>query len=367
MKHLGKDLYLVPLANILFADDPTQSFYNPRYSIPGQEEGLDEETMSELYEGIRTEGLQNPPTVRRLDSLPADKFQLVRGERRVRTLHKLVEDNAKILCKNTDNNKWERPNKVYECVVCHVMDECDDLDAQKIAFSDNEQAVGIGEAATTAFVRNLKLAGRSDQEILTITGKKQSWFRDTIKVIQLDESTFNAFVTGEINRTIALELTEEANVPLRHEHLAEIKAHAMLRYQEKIVHAIEQVNIAEARLELAEVNVETAADPDEKQDAKSELEQAEALKRKKQEDLLKIKAIKPKGTSKDLKATKGRMTALTVSKIKNQWEHALNEILESNSFEEINERDVRLVLEICKAIRAGNLDIVGMLVAHHAS
>jgi ParB-like chromosome segregation protein Spo0J len=283
MDHVSKDLFLVPLGCIAFADNPKQAFYNPRYSIPGHVQGLEAERMEELYESIKSEGLQNPPTVRLVPDLPkGKKVQLIRGERRVRCLQKLVS-NKNEMCYDQATKQWVHSQELYEKVICHVVD-CDNLMANKIAFSDNEQAVGIGEACTAAYVRKLKSDGLTSDEIMRITGKKASWLRDEESLLKLDDECFNAFVCGEINRTIALELVEIDDTSQRQVRLRQIKDFALARHQEKIVAATEAFNAAEEKVELLLADVETAETPEEQESVRGELIAAQTQAEKKQKN-----------------------------------------------------------------------------------
>ena len=355
LKHLGRDLYEVPLSQIQFADDPSQPFYNPRYSLSGQIDGLDEIHMGELYEGIRTEGLQNPPTVRWTKE---SGYQLIRGERRVRCLLKLVADSKNTLCLNQETKQWDRPAKIYDHIPCHVI-ECEDIEAQKIAFSDNDQAIGFSDACTAAFVRNLKVQGRSDDEIMRITGKRQSWLRDTHTINGLDKECRIAFETRAINRTIALDLSKIEKIPERLEKLKEIKAHAILRQKTKINLAEEQSSIAEANVELAMANLATA-DDDEVEEAQSNLEEAKSNLMKKSAEHEKLRKQKPKGTSKDLIATGVPKFGLTISKLEKTWQIPLQEMLAAKD-EDLSEIQVRLALHLVEAILNGRTDVKEVL------
>jgi hypothetical protein len=289
------------------------------------------------------------------------KVQLIRGERRVRCLQKLIANNKTELCYDPATKKLERPKNVYEKVICHVVD-CDDLMANKIAFSDNEQAVGIGEACTAAYVRKLKNDGLTSDEIMKITGKKASWLRDEESLLTLDKACFNAFVCGEINRTIALELVE-FHPSQRQQRLQQIKAFALARHQEKIAAAADALQAAEEKVELISADVETAETLDEKEAARGELIAAQVQADKKQKDLEAIQRQPPKATSKDLHAMMSKSPALTLVKIKKHWEDPLNEFLAAGDFTEIPEHRVRLALRMLTGIKEGNQDIKSILIA----
>jgi ParB-like chromosome segregation protein Spo0J len=312
--------------------------------------------MEELYEGIRTEGLQNPPTVRWTKE---SGYQLIRGERRVRCLLKLVVDSKNTLCLNQETKQWDRPEKVYNHIPCHVI-ECEDIEAQKIAFSDNEQAVGFSEACTAAFVRNLKLQGRSDDEIMRITGKRQSWLRDTHTINGLDKECRIAFESRSINRTVALDLSKIEKLPERLEKLKEINAHAILRQKTKVNLAEEQSSIAEANVELAMANLATADDEDEAEEAQSKLEGAKSTLSKKEAEFEKLRNQKPKGTSKDLHATGVPKLGLSMSRLEKAWLIPLQEMLAAKD-DDLSEIQVRLALHLVEAILEGRSDVKEVL------
>jgi ParB-like chromosome segregation protein Spo0J len=350
LKSLGKlDLYEVPLGLICFADDPTKPFYNPRYSVSGAIDGLDALHMEELYEGIRSEGLQNFPTVR---VLADGTLQLIRGERRVRNLLRLVNESKSVMCWDLQAGKWGRPAQVYKHVICHVLVDCDDNRAHQIAFSDNDQAVGFSEACTAAFVRILNERGRTDEEIMLITGKQISWLRDTYTINELDPKCRLAFESGEVNRTIALELTAIENEAERHACLAEIKAHAILRHQEKIITAQAQSSYADAKLELALTNLATNDGTPE------DVEAARLHHLKKTQELEKLQAQKPKGTTKDLQAIGATSKhSLSASKLEKAWLVVINKMLDSQDFSEYSEETLQLSKHLVEAMLNGRADI----------
>jgi putative sterol carrier protein len=275
-------------------------------------------------------------------------------------VQKLVAESANVLAYNADNKKWEHPKVVYEKLVCHLV-ECEDIMANKIAFSDNDQAVGIGDACTAAFVRKLTLDGLTSHEIMYITGKKESWLRDEEAIIALDDECFESFATGEINRTIALELIEIEDVNQRHAKLKQIKEYALTRFQVKIVVAEEAVSSAEAKIELLSANIETADTAVEKAVVRAELIEAQVVAEKKHHELKVIKGQKPKGTSKDLQAMQAKPVSLTLAKIVKHWEGPLHEFLQAGDFTEIPEKHIRLAMRLCVGIKEGNSDIKSIL------
>jgi hypothetical protein len=362
MDHISKDLFLVMLKEIAFANDPKKKFSNPRKSLPNKVQGMDEDSLGELRESIKSEGLQNPPTVRIVPGLPKGKtVELIRGERRVCCLLDLVADNAKEMCYDPETRKWVRPKDLYEQIICHVV-ECDDLMANKIAFSDNDQAIGIGDACTVAYIRKLKQDNLSRDDIMRITGKKESWLRDEESLLTLDDECFDAFVEGEINRTIALELVE-VREDQRHSELTQIKEFSLIRQQAKIQTAIEATKVAGDKVDLAMANVGTATTPEEKDAARVGLIAAQVHAEKKQKDLDLVQQQKPKANSKDGHAMMDKLPVMTLPRIKRHWETPLQEFLQAGDFTEIPERDARLFLRVCEGIKEGNHDIKSILIA----
>ena len=79
---------------------------NPRTK---QNQGFSEENMTRLRNGIQRDGLDHPLLIRSIDG----RTQLVAGERRLRSVQRLIEDDLmaakngkeRVLCKNPACNK----------------------------------------------------------------------------------------------------------------------------------------------------------------------------------------------------------------------------------------------------------------------
>ncbi|RDJ35102.1 MAG: hypothetical protein DWQ19_09720 [Crenarchaeota archaeon] len=369
------NLYRVPVKSISFADQKAgATFFNPRL-VAGNRRGFSKEEMSELREAIRTEGLEHPLTLRSI----GNKLQLISGERRLRCIQKLIKDDSK--CYNPATKEWVPAAELYEYVEARI-GEHDDQTAWKLAYSANDKAIGIGERATIALVRELRAANYDDKQIMAITGKSITWLKDTDLLNTLDKDTLDALDGDQINRTVAIELAKIDNIAQRLGLLETARNIAVQRLEimkeklEKEVAASEsKADMSRAYAVEAEYNGQSkiAADAE----AKAEALEAKAAEKQAQADQLNVSS--PKVTSKDLQKAKnnkkksggsGAKVALTKAKIKKHWLAPVMETIKSKGVDEegnelpIDLEDAHLVKVLCEHIENGEQDILKILTQH---
>ena len=260
-------------------------FWNPRWTeIPGSADkltgnGLSEEDMSRLREEIRTQGLMFPlqcrwfPYQNHRTETPKC-IQLVDGERRFRSINKLLESNAECYDRVTD--KFLPAKKIYEWVPCSITEMTDDK-ALHIALIGNDTSAQISHGATIALVRRLKDTGRSDQDILVITGRSPDWLCKTLKLVALadeDPEIFSALCKQEISRTVAKGLHEIKDPKMRKRAFRAAVSTMQGKLNElklSLEHNEQEKEVAETLAEYAE----QAGDEEASRDAKEIIEQAE--------------------------------------------------------------------------------------------
>lgn len=270
-------LSVIQTADAAFDIDATQlQFRNPRWihrSGAPIGEGFRVHEMSELREAIQQEGLnqtlrcrwvpfQNPRTD------PAKAIQLVDGERRFRSLSKLVADGS--MCWDATEQVEVEAKVLYEYVECRVT-EMNDETALSFAFRGNDTAQSIGVGATVGLVHHLRKCGMSDQEILKITNKSPDWLLKTEKLFGLDDDTFAALCDGLINRSVARLLGRMKDPDKRKIQLQD----AIDASNNRIAQMKTELQEAEEQQDLAEAEVVVASDSKTKEIAEAQLKRAE--------------------------------------------------------------------------------------------
>lgn len=250
--------------SITFANQGGAGFINPRHfhkaHVNGAPQGLDDESLTQLFEDIVERGVTKPLILRASGgSWSGEGNQLVDGERR-------------LLC----SIKGDLP-----AVPCYIYDDMTDEEAWMVAWRENDTGKAIGENATAALVKHWREQGWVDDKILAVTKRTTQWLRQMDVLGQLDPESFDAFTKGCLSLRVALKLAMVEEMPLRHELLNETLNDAKadhsdwLAKQKKIISRIEdKMESAEARLAAARV----MGSEEEQQEAQEELSrQEEAL------------------------------------------------------------------------------------------
>jgi hypothetical protein len=394
IQHLNGNLYRVRNTLINFAENGDiehdgLTFSNPRL-ISGnpKPKGLGKEEMNELREAIRTEGLENPLLLRWCEVNGKRKLQLVGGERRKRCLDRLISLDAD--CYDPATESWIKASQMYEYIDVRI-NEMDDQTAFKYAFSENDTSVGIGDGATIGLISEFRKADWTDDQILTTTGKSISWLRDTDVLLSLDEKTFTALTSEEINRSAALKLSKIEDIQERIKVLENAEQFAMNRLnalKEKLVH---EVDSAEHKAEKAKADAVVAEmidhDDVKAAKAKEKAEKAQERAEHKKQEIEELEGSLPVINSKDIHKAKNKTAsskvqteeeledgkALTNAKIAKHWYEPLAALISAwtgledeaeGSNLEIDLSDAKLVLALIDARLEGNKDIVTLLQSH---
>lgn len=204
MKVIDGNLALVALDCIV---TETADFKNPRRASSAvQPKGYAPEEMEELRNAIKNEGLEHPLSIRAWAG--KKKYVVLNGERRFRCLQKLIAD--KEMCYDPATKQNRPADQLYKSVCCRVHSDITDDVAYQLAFSTNDRACDIGETATVAVVRHFYQDLKwSEAQILKVTGKSKPWLAETIAIIKLDQTTWDSFAAGRINRSVAAALAQK--------------------------------------------------------------------------------------------------------------------------------------------------------------
>jgi hypothetical protein len=370
VEHIRGNLYRIKRDNISFAESGFDlesnelKFSNPRYYRRGDKliaKGLlhDNDAMDSLRKSITIQGLLNPPLLRCVEANDEIDFQIVDGERRMRSLFKLCDENVKVY--NSETAEFDYAGEVYDWIVCRI-ERLNDKEAIARAVSLNEDAVSIGEAANADLVKYLRNCGCGDNEICQITGRGEGWLRETDRLIELDEETFTALAQDKINRRIALKLAE-LSVEERAERLDQLLIAAQERIEKVQVKLAQDEDKAKMNAELAKAKIAVVkhrgGDLEEAQEEHADAEAKVAKIRTKRKD---IEEEGAKATIKDWNGVK----PLTLAKIKKHWTDTIDNLLENEDDDEgkINLDDARLMKLACDAIEAGEIDVLKILRQH---
>lgn len=288
MQHITDDLYKVNIDDISIAS-PTESseytFSNPRNWKKGKIGlGFEKDSMSNLAHSIATIGLLHPLVIN-------DKAMLIAGERRYRTLRKLIKDNVMVY--NPVTKQQEPAGQVYQNILCKVCKDINDLKALELAFSENDPRVEIGDGATFHVLKRLRDLKMSDKDILNFMKKPMSWLRQMDKIMLLDEKTLDAFLSGQITSSVAYQLYEVENIANRHEILSQAIQFANERFKATLEKLTASLSQFKERLSIAELEksmVEKTHRPELIQEATEKVNQAKQSVLNKQEMIQQLKS-----------------------------------------------------------------------------
>jgi len=250
----------VPLDQIEIVERPAkgreteQLFYNPR-SI----ESFTPAEMQELLLSIRTDGLQQPPQVRALtEKGKVVAVQLIAGERRLRTLLKIVENDypcfdedaeapkkyragavvlhkgrfAKVVSHKTASlaiqffladgltlGEEQRDvaaeevfptipgSKLYHQIPCRVAYDCTDERALRLAFTENDKSQSLETREEIALVERLQRMGMKQGEIADMLGTNETWVSQTLNFQEaLPKEAYKKLLDGTMTRHVAVHI-----------------------------------------------------------------------------------------------------------------------------------------------------------------
>jgi hypothetical protein len=236
---------------IVLADQlKEEGFVNPRHFHQAHEhakpQGLDDESLSQLFEDIMERGITKPLILRVLNG----QLQLVDGERRLRCAL-----------------KGDLP-----AVPCYIYDEMTDDEAWTVAWRENDTSKAIGENATAALVKHWRECGWNDDKILTVTKRTPQWLRQMDTLGNLDPECFAAYTKGFLSLRVGLKLAVIDDMALRRELLEETLADAKADHEEWLAKQHKVISRIEDKMESAEARIVAA------QLMGSEQEQEEAVK-----------------------------------------------------------------------------------------
>jgi ParB-like chromosome segregation protein Spo0J len=202
---------LVPLLQIHVVERPEeghdseQLFYNPR-----DLDSMDSEGMLSLRDSIAKSGLHTPLTVRAITSDTSDSgeiihIDLVAGERRLRSLFKLYEDNEEVYDWRTKERKPAR--QVYAYVPCEVWYNISDEEALSLAWMENFERQPLTVQEEIHLVERLIRRGLRQEEIAVRLNTNVTWVSQTYNFRrELPQGGFERLLNGRLSRHVAVQL-----------------------------------------------------------------------------------------------------------------------------------------------------------------
>lgn len=177
-------------------------------------------SMTSMKESIAEIGLESPLLVRAVVDNPdpsfnqtgfpkGKKFELIAGERRLRGIFKLIEENREVL--DTRTGKKNSAKKVFEEIDAKILYNCDDKTALRLSVAENLEREEVSQIDLMNFC--IELSERRNEngelvftpaEISEIIGRSPTWISQTKSLIRLPKEVQNMLQRGTIDRSTAL-------------------------------------------------------------------------------------------------------------------------------------------------------------------
>jgi len=280
---------LVPLASIVIVERPEQGheedvlFFNPR-SI----DSFDEESMESIRESISADGLQQPPVCRAItDGESVVRIELIAGERRLRSLLKLVEEDRE--CYDDELGKKVPASELFQYIPVKLHYNCSDERALRLAFMENHESKSLTISEEIALVERLTRRGLNQKQIAVILlgdDRNVTWVSQTGNFRKsLPDEAFDKLLDGQLSRHVAVKL-----MSYKPEHRQELYEQAVVIEQqeteEKLAETEDEIIAAEDLADIAESDAQDAKDSTEaaKLQRKSKTAKAKAAKASEKKD-----------------------------------------------------------------------------------
>lgn len=252
----GKEKPAILLSEIEIVPRPRPGedkfFFNPR-----PPEDFDPNEMFNLRMSIRTDELLEDPIIRLVEIDGQEHKQLLAGERRIRTLKGLVDDDVPVYSSDIEPpGEWKPKmvvlhldrfalvkkvtgdkvsiqyyddhdqlldeeatvgdedllptapaSKVYNSITCKVVYNCSDSRAMRIAMSENRHQSTLSMRAQIGVTERLLSRGLGQKEVAYALATNVTWVSQTASFRdQLPEEAFDWLMTGQMSRNVAVNL-----------------------------------------------------------------------------------------------------------------------------------------------------------------
>ena len=420
---------LVPFFKIEIVERPEPGeeseklFFNPR-----ELSSFTPESMESLRNSIRADGLQQPPLVRAFtskDGKSIDKVELIAGERRFRSIQKIIDDDLPCLDEDTkkpkqfevgqvvvskghfgevishkedivtvqllDNNNVLTDEirhfiyddvfmtisgrELYNDVPCRVVYDINDFRALRLAFAENDKAQSLSTREEIVLVERLSRRGLKVSEIAEHLGTNDTWVSQTSNFREfLPPEALDCLLQGNMKRHTAVKIMsykpkDRSNLwASTVEAEAQETAEALQNAEEEVIQAEDEEVIAISDLNSAVKEGDEKAVKKAERVAASAAAKVEKAQEKKQKvesesGKIKISHIQKGAAKAGLNPKKIKM--LSREEVEEHFISGLEEYLESG-FDPVNEQDipvdlVYLMQMTAKAIINGDRDAQSVL------
>lgn len=159
-------------------------------------------------ENIRSNGLTHSPTVRQIYD---GQYELICGERRLRCILSLIDENAS--CYNKATGQFEPATKIYKNLVCNLEINCDDRRASMLSVSENLERENVSELDLMVYCQDLVSRKKENGEPLytrkdvsEIMRRSEGWVSQTLSFFSLPDRAKEMLANGTLPRTTAIYL-----------------------------------------------------------------------------------------------------------------------------------------------------------------
>lgn len=197
-------------ASVFLAPDEIQVIRekNPRRT---SNPGFSEDRMTRLRESIKEEGLNHALLVRKVND-GKYKYRLIAGERRLRSIQKLREEDQiaesageeRVLCKDQRNGKMEPAQAVYKSVECKVSDCADDREARRLAIEENVTSENLTEYELLLQVEEMEHEKFTRAEQAKTMRISEAWISQSHSLLKCHQKILDYMREGKLTRTAAL-------------------------------------------------------------------------------------------------------------------------------------------------------------------
>jgi ParB family chromosome partitioning protein len=168
--------------------------------------GFSQLEMYRLREGIRRDGLRHAILVRKV----GDRYRLVAGERRLRSVQKLIEDDLaaakngeeRILCKC--GKKMLPASEAFSYVECKVSDADNDREARRQAIIENTMHVQLSDYELLLQVKAMEEEGFTREEQADTLAVSESHISQSHGLLNSHPKILNYIEAGFLPRTAAI-------------------------------------------------------------------------------------------------------------------------------------------------------------------
>lgn len=349
-------------------------FYNLRQTFK-------KKSMASLKVSIAEIGLEAPILVRAIRNNPKSEFdqdkfpknklwELIAGERRIRAIMKLIEENADCVDPSTGN--MSIATKAFEYVDAKILYNCSDEWALRLSVSENLEREQVSQLDLMNFCIELSEVRNSmggikwtPSQVAEIMGKSETWVSHTKSLMKLPNEVKKLLANNIIDRSIALYFLK-----VDPEKISEVveKVKEMSLAQQDLDKSLAEkfYNEAQKKCEIAEAGIVTAKygfgdignarkertlAKQKMRESKKRRNAANEKKPKITQDIVQEAAVKAGA----VKKKKNPISVKTIRQKRDVLKKAVEEsnsqkIIDPETGDEYSRRDIEIVLSVCEHI-----------------